>query len=135
QPSTDVAALIGRANQRLEAHQRIRDWSIWPQNEFPRTASTLKLRRHEIALQLHSGSSAEPAAGLPDISAMTSLERVELLSELENKYQIELNEDTFAGLKSTRELDDWLSRPETAAAPVEQDTALSDWARSLPVHW
>src|SRR5205085_11760906 len=50
--SADVDELIRRANARLESHQRIRKVSIWPDEEFPRTPSTLKLKRHEIARQL-----------------------------------------------------------------------------------
>src|SRR5205823_1134553 len=36
-PAADVEALVRQANQRLESHQRIRKWSIWPRDEFPRT--------------------------------------------------------------------------------------------------
>ena len=76
----------------------------------------------------------ENAAALPDLSAMSSLERVELLSDLENKYQVELDEDSFAKLASTRELEDWLRQP---PAPVERraETPLSEWARSRPLRW
>jgi long-chain acyl-CoA synthetase len=133
QPSADVAALVARANERLEAHQRIRDWSIWPDDEFPRTASTMKLQRHEIARRLQSKLSTKPSTTLPDLSAMSSLERVELLSQLENKYQVELDENTFAGIKSSRELEDWLRDPATTVSVSEPDAALSDWARRAPL--
>jgi long-chain acyl-CoA synthetase len=134
-PAADVNALIRSANSRLESHQRIRDWSIWPNDEFPRTASTLKLKRHEIERALRAEktepeSSAPPM--LPELSSMSSLERVELLSSLENKYQMELDEDSFAKLTSRQQLEQWLRRPEIAAAPAEPETPLSDWARSLP---
>jgi long-chain acyl-CoA synthetase len=130
-----VDELIGRANERLEAHQRIREWSIWPNEEFPRTASTMKLKRHEIARQLAAAKPDAPAATLPELSSLSSLERVELLSELENKYQVDLDEDSFAKLKSTRELEEWLRNPEIAAAAAEPENPLSDWARSRPAHW
>src|SRR5215471_6562543 len=64
---------------------------------------------------------------------MSSLERVELLSELESKYQIELDEDSFAKLKSTQELQAWLQRPEIAAVSHWEDAPLSEWARSAMV--
>jgi long-chain acyl-CoA synthetase len=48
-PHAGVDALIRRANERLEAHQRIRTWSLWPYDDFPRTASTLKIKRHAIS--------------------------------------------------------------------------------------
>jgi long-chain acyl-CoA synthetase len=130
-PSADVGAIVREANERLESHQRIRDWTIWPQDEFPRTASTMKLQRREIARQLHSRPTERGSNELPELSALSSLERVELLSELENKYQVELDEDSFSKLKSRRDLEEWLRRPEIA----EPEAPLSEWARSLPLHW
>src|SRR5262249_51790536 len=56
----NVDELIQRANAKLESHQRIRDWSIWRDDEFPRTPSTLKLKRHEIARQLQVGGPRPP---------------------------------------------------------------------------
>jgi hypothetical protein len=61
---------------------------------------------------------------------MSSLERVELLSELEDRYQVELDEETFSKLTTTRELDAWLQQPQAV-----HDVPLSEWARSAPVTW
>ena len=105
-PNANIEALIRRANERLEAHQRIRSWSIWPGEDFPRTASTMKIKRYAI-------SNPPPETGrapLPDLSALSSLERVELLSELETRYQVELDEESFSKLQSPKELEDWLRR-------------------------
>jgi len=132
QPSVDVNELVRRANTQLESHQRIREWSIWRDAEFPRTPSTLKIRRHEIAQRLQMKTNQQ-APSLPDLSAMSSLERVELLAELENKHQIELDEDSFAQLRSTRELEAWLQFQEHVAGRAEKP--LSDWARSTPIQW
>jgi long-chain acyl-CoA synthetase len=132
-PAVDAEALIRRANELLEAHQRIRSWSIWPEDDFPRTPSTLKIKRHEVARGLE-GQKRGTAAPPIDLSAMSSLERVELLSELENKYQVELDEDSFSKLRSTIDLEIWLHDPaKIAAAPPEPETPLSEWARSLPI--
>src|SRR5262249_8126915 len=135
-PATDIAALIRRANQRLEAHQQIRDWSIWPHDEFPRTPSTQKIKHGEIARELVSRKAVvEENPTAPDLSAMSPLERIELLSELENKYQVELDEDAFAKLNSTGELEEWLQASEALAVPPDNEPALSEWARSMPVRW
>lgn len=132
-PGADVDALIRRANERLEAHQRIRSWSLWPGDDFPRTPSTLKVKRHEVARQMGTRQPDRPSPAT-DLSAMSSLERVELLSELENKYQMELDEDSFSRLKSNQDLEAWLRVPgKTAAAAPERETPLSEWARSFPV--
>jgi long-chain acyl-CoA synthetase len=40
--------IIQQANARLAAHQRIRGFSIWPQEDFPLT-HTLKVKKHEVA--------------------------------------------------------------------------------------
>jgi long-chain acyl-CoA synthetase len=133
QPSADVASLIRRANERLETHQRIRDWTIWPGDDFPRTASTLKIKRYEVAQQLGTSQQSNQTAAAIDLAAMSSLERVELLSDLENRYQVELDEDAFSKLQSTSELEEWLQRPESASAPLKHEKPLSEWARWGPV--
>lgn len=135
-PSADVEAVVREANEKLEAHQRIRSWSVWPTPDFPRTASTLKVRRGEVARQLAGGETEAPAPTERDLSAMSSLERVELLSQLENKYQVELNEEEFAKLKNSRELEKWLQRSSAGVrggAPAVPGRPRSDWARSLPI--
>ena len=49
----DAEEIVRRANARLADYQRIRGFSIWPQDEFPRTEGTGKLKRHEIAQGTH----------------------------------------------------------------------------------
>jgi long-chain acyl-CoA synthetase len=141
-PKVDVNALVGRANEKLEAHQRIRSWSIWPENDFPRTASTMKVRRGEVQSRIAGGRMQQPekTQGPPeerDIGSMSSLERVELLSELENRYQTELNEDEFSTIKSSQELAAWLRRSTAPSSVTATQTVSirppSEWARALPV--
>jgi long-chain acyl-CoA synthetase len=140
---TDMEALVRRANEKLEAHQRIKSWSLWPADEFPRTASTLKIRRAEVRRQLGGGTAEEAPLRTPqpiqekDLSAMSSLERIELLAELESKYGTELNEDEFSNLKSSRELKEWLRRSSgglrSGTSTPDPHRPPSEWARSLPV--
>jgi len=56
-PNANVQSLIRRANDRLESHQRIRTWSIWPEPDFPRTPSTLKVKRYEVAQRIQDSQS------------------------------------------------------------------------------
>jgi long-chain acyl-CoA synthetase len=138
EPPIDVDAIIRRANERLEAHQRIRTFSIWPDEDFPRTASTLKIKRHKVLERIRAGTEGREAQAdhepQVDLSAISSLERVELLSSLENKYQVELDEDSFATLRSTQDLDKWLQDAATAhTATPESEEPPSEWARSLPI--
>ena len=90
----------------------------------------MKVKRGEVQRQIAGGGRAPAKADERDLTAMSSLERVELLSELENKYSIDLNEEEFAAIKSRRELDEWLRR--SAATPVTSSRPPSEWARSLP---
>jgi long-chain acyl-CoA synthetase len=134
--AADIDALIRRANQQLETHQRIRAWTVWPGDDFPRTVSTSKVKRHEVARRLGTVQAEESQRPEPqvDLSAMSSLERVELLSQLEDRYQVELDEESFSKLTSPQELEDWLRKPDIAAAPAERESPPSEWARSLPLH-
>ena len=129
-PQGDMAAVIQKANEQLESHQRIRTWSIWPHVDFPRTQSTLKLKRQEIARDL-GGSRTQPQQPAAELSGMSSLERVELLSTLEQRYQTEFDEDAFSRLTSTAQLEEWLR--ETTTERLERTSEPSDCARSLPV--
>lgn len=44
-------AIIQQANKQLAPHQQIRDFSVWPEDEFPRT-HTLKVKRQEVLARL-----------------------------------------------------------------------------------
>jgi long-chain acyl-CoA synthetase len=57
------------------------------------------------------GAPVDPAPQL-DLSAMSSLERVELLSNLEDRYQVELDEEAFSRITTTQQLEDWLKQPQ-----------------------
>jgi acyl carrier protein len=103
-----------------------------PHDDFPRTPSTLKIKRYEVARQLLAMPLREDESA-PDISAMSSLERVELLSQLEERCQVELDEEKFSRLTSTAELEEWLRQPAAIAPPADPGAPLSEWARSLPI--
>ena len=119
----ELKAAVTRANQQLAGYQQIRRWSIWPEPDFPRTA-THKIIKRDVALALQSLSanrsainsdlnppsstltaeilrlSNNPSSKTVDTSArlsdhLDSLGRVELLSALEDRYQISLDEAAF----------------------------------------
>ena len=130
-PAVNVEAVVMRANEELEAHQRIGSWSVWPADDFPRTAATMKVRRAEVRKKLTGEAKPEERRKGKDISAMSSLERVELLSQLESRYQAELNEDEFSRLRNSQELEEWLRR--SSALAMLPRKRPSEWARSLPI--
>ena len=137
EPTADPEILIRQANERLETHQRIKEWSIWPEDDFPRTASTMKIRRNEVARILREtvGAGLQPRARL-DLSAMSSLERVELLSDLEDRLQANLDEEAFSKLKTTDDLNRWLELPAQERQSVpEANFPVAEWARFRPIRW
>ena len=72
--------VVQRANARLSDFQRIRSFSIWPHDEFPRTEGTGKLKRFDIS---KGTPAAAPSADLDvPLENLTSLERVERMVAL-----------------------------------------------------
>lgn len=136
-PGADASTVVERANRRLEHHQRIRGWTIWPGEDFPRTASTFKVRRHEVARAVAErkwGGEAPLPSGIPAARALiaeklgrrpeelkgsqklseelglSSIDRIELLSSLEERYGIELSESAMASAATVGDLETWVHR-------------------------
>jgi long-chain acyl-CoA synthetase len=125
-PGTDGQAIVDRANSGLAEYQRIRRWYLWPEADFPRT-STGKPRTEAIAARIAqperaaataeglaglmariSGRSAtelKPEARLEADLGLSSLDRVELLSAIEDRYQLSLNEAQLSGDTTVAELE------------------------------
>ncbi len=130
--TVDAKIIVERANETLAEYQRMRTWFVWPDEDFPRS-STQKPRRNlirdavEAALDGQSpAKTASPFGELltritgraegnltPDATlesglGLSSLERVELLSALEDRYQIDLNETNFANAATVGDLEKFL---------------------------
>jgi long-chain acyl-CoA synthetase len=123
EPGTSADDVVREANQRLEEHQKIRQVSIWPGTELPRTASTRKLKRAEIVKTIASGApppkSENPLAAVIEKYApgrtitpettldelgLSSLDRVQLMLELEQKLDTEVDERAFASVRTIADL-------------------------------
>ena len=150
EPSADAAAIIARANARLADFQQVRRWLVWPDNDFPRTP-TLKpvlSRIREFAGAELAGSAAAPPASSalrellarvsggapmqPGSSAqlqLSSIERVELLGALEDRYQVDLSETEFSSAESVAALEHLLEQP-PARGPIYH---YPQWAQAWPV--
>lgn len=144
--SANPARVIRDANRRLETYQRIQHWTVWEGEELPRTPSTLKLRRHEIRSRIQSGEASAPRpaasnqtaeailAGLSSRPAdrihpedrldedlgLSSLDRIELLQDLEQLSGRRLNEAEFSELRSVSEIERWLRAPEQRPRPSDR---------------
>jgi long-chain acyl-CoA synthetase len=157
--NADAAAAVERANQNLAEYQHIRHWMIWPDADFPRTA-TGKPRIDAIAQKIaapelrsnsgrgldeliakFSGKSSAGTAGDFSQSArleadlgLSSLDRVELISALEDRYQISINEAELSPDTTVAELTKILQHTEPASAhdsfPVWPQRWLATWIRA-----
>ena len=142
------ADAVQRANSRLAEYQKIRQWAIWPDPDFPRTA-TGKPRLATIAERLPNllsengaaGSSQSPVGELlaaisPErnsvsLESLSSLDRVELLSALEQRYKVEIDESAFSEAKNVQDVERLLQQP----TAQRSDYAYPRWAQRAPVRW
>jgi long-chain acyl-CoA synthetase len=137
-----VKAIVQRANETLAEYQRMRSWFVWPEEDFPRSA-TQKPRRSVIrdaveaslrgqavasaasplselltritGRSIQSTPNLTPDANLESGLGLSSLERVELLSALEDRYQIDLSETKFATAATVGDLEKLLQGGRSAA--------------------
>ena len=58
-------AVVRDANKRLAGHQQIRGWSVWPDEDFPRTPS-MKVKKRLVLAALERGDGAAPATSSAD---------------------------------------------------------------------
>ncbi|HYL61075.1 MAG TPA: 1-acyl-sn-glycerol-3-phosphate acyltransferase, partial [Candidatus Methylomirabilis sp.] len=143
---------VEKANASLAEYQCVREWFVWPDADFPRTP-TGKPRLGVIAARA-AGTNGLPAksktagTGLDELLAkfaranggvqklenelnLSSLDRVELMSALEEKFQVELNETSFAEARTIGDVHRLLREP----AGRHRDYSYPRWAQSAPVRW
>jgi long-chain acyl-CoA synthetase len=157
----DLNAAVQRANETLAEFQRIRHWIAWPSSDFPRTPGTRKIIKNQIAEAVQtmltaSGSSAatdntlaplslpvisriarvessalNASANLANDLKLDSLGRVELLSALEDQYQIELDEAALTEATTIADIERIVSRGKSEAVAYPYPR----WAMRAPVTW
>jgi long-chain acyl-CoA synthetase len=156
QNSLDEA--VTRANQSLADFQKIRCWFPWPDEDFPRT-STQKPRLNVIrqvaevrfgehpqavsssnslqelirSISSHNGD-VDPNAQLEGDLNLSSLDRVELMSAVEDRYQVDLTDKEFSQVATVADLEK-LVRQKSAAATKPLNYPYARWTRRWPVTW
>jgi long-chain acyl-CoA synthetase len=152
-----VNEILRQANNRLEDHQKIRGFSVWHSGELPRTEGTRKLKRTEIRefvtgnatprepsaaradgkleelLARYAGGREVTSSTTLDELGLSSLERVELLTALEDRFQTTIDEASFSGGASVEELRRISEKPASAAPPELFE--FPEWNRSAPARW
>ena len=151
-PRANQAAIIETANRSLAEYQKIRHWFSWPDPDFPRTPTLKPLlprirelvnARLDTAVTSQDGNSSlvtliaqitgrPVAAGSRNATLdadlhMTSLDRVELMSALESRYQTDLNDVRFSEVSTVGQLEKLL----TESPRVARRTSLSALAAKL----
>ncbi len=155
EPGANQEEIVRRANDQLEEQQKIRAVSVWPAGEeLPRTSGTNKLKRAEIRQRVSEG--VRPGAGTrsgggvidilrryaPDRAitpettldqlGLSSLDRVQLLMELEQQTDLPVDEGRLAAARTVADLAN--PAPVTAAQETEPFDFPS-WNRSAAVRW
>jgi long-chain acyl-CoA synthetase len=151
QQQGDAEAAVRSANATLADFQQIRKWFVWQEGDFPRTptqkpalpeirrAAQAKFGAPELAHSSGDSSGwlarffADKGAGgnAGNISSLTSLERVELLSFLEERFHVDLNETSFSQAQTAAEVENLLRQP----TPQQPPFPYPRWARRWPVRW
>jgi long-chain acyl-CoA synthetase len=148
-------AAIESANANLAEYQRMRSWIVWPEVDFPRTStgkprlSVISARATQILGEPQARRSSDADAGpLRDLLAkfapaagaanhlenelnLSSLDRVELMSALEAKFHVELNETAFSSAKTVADVERLLQQP----AARHTEYLYPRWTQREPVRW
>lgn len=139
---SEAQAAVDAANSSLAEYQRIRRWIIWPDADFPRTPTGKPrlglIASRAAALLRGPGSAVIPSEATDILSSfredgslkdLSSLDRVELLSTLEHRYNVELNETEFAGAQSFAEIRQLLTQPSARRS----NYVYPRWTQRIPV--
>lgn len=148
----DTAAapeIVRHANERLAPFQQMRRWLVWPDQDFPRTPTQKPVLRRILEVVEAKGGNdgkAAPANTGPLAELLTrvlhgraveggealnlsSMERVELMSALEDRYQVDLSETEYASADTIEALERLVEHPPPPSAAFRYPR----WPQSWPV--
>jgi long-chain acyl-CoA synthetase len=154
---TDVAEVVRRANESLADFQRMRHWVEWPEEDFPRTATqkprtnvildyvTAQLSGAPATAAAAGGGIAElieritgrapanlsPHANLAADLGLSSIDRVELMSAIEDRYQVDVNESKFTSATTVADLERMLHEPATERSRMVYPRWTQSWWQNL----
>lgn len=161
-PGTEASHVARDANARLENHQRVRSFSVWPGDSLPRTEGTQKLRRRELR-QWVAGSAGnlrfEPSSSERNARALigrfvfdrevtnettlaelglSSIEKIELMMVFEQELDRSVDEQAFENAATVGDLEALvkpLDLPEDSPKPLGSRIQAKDfptWNRKWP---
>jgi long-chain acyl-CoA synthetase len=152
----DRDQILSQANRQLEAHQRIRGISVWPDAALPRTPQTGKLRRRQIRervaapspppaqavgecspgaiqreIERRTGRRVSPETRLDDLG-LSSIDRVEVLLEFERRCQREIGEAEFSASQTVGHLEEVMQHALAGQEKAGEDATFPRWNRKWP---
>lgn len=157
----NASDVIERANKTLAEYQQIRRWIEWSDADFPRTP-TQKIRKNAVAeiIQRQLGqtdrrSAASNSALAPIIARLgaaapdglrkdarlledlnlDSLSRVELMSAIEDRYQIDLDEQAVTESTTVGDLEQMIRARENVDEFEDVRSAYPRWPLRFPMSW
>jgi long-chain acyl-CoA synthetase len=149
---SDANEVIRAANLQLEGHQKIRSFSIWPSQKLPRTEATQKLKHGEIQAWVDGGSLAPVVSsgqGIVDLLrkyapgrtinadttldelGLSSLDRVELMIDLEQQLDTSIDESLLTGVSTVSKLTEVGATPRISKFPTWNRTWLAKAIRNI----
>lgn len=153
--AVDPRLIVQNANKSLAEFQRMHQWVVWPEPDFPRTPTQKPLltRIREVTeAKLGMRTEVQSASALSELLAritgrpqsafssnatlegelnMSSLDKVELMSALEGRYQVDLSETAFSDAKTVAQLEQLLRSPSAAHA----EHVYPRWGQNRLVTW
>src|ERR1700689_1928892 len=153
--AADPGLIVQNANKSLAEFQRMHRWVVWPEPDFPRTPTQKPLltRIREVTeAKLGMRTEVQSASALSELIAritgrpqsafssnatlegelnLSSLDKGELMSALEERYQVDLSETTFSEAKTVAQLEQLLRSPSAAHA----EHVYPRWGQNWLVTW
>jgi long-chain acyl-CoA synthetase len=151
-PAKDPAPVVGAANQSLADFQRMRQWFVWPEPDFPRTPTqkpALQRIRTAVEGKLGGGDDAPRDANsvaslvaritgrspgalaatsvLDQELNLSSLDRVELMGELEERYQVDLSDVKFSDATTIGQVEELIRNPPKSAVEMKYPRWPQNW--------
>lgn len=156
---------VAQANQSLADFQKIRCFVTWPDEDFPRTPTQKPkmdlIRRHaeaELGATVAANAPAaavassgtlqdlvesiskrkvnlKPGSHLESDLNLSSLDRVELMAALENRYQVDLSDRDVSRVNTVADLENLLKRSGAEPKRERAEYPYPRWAQRWPVTW
>jgi long-chain acyl-CoA synthetase len=150
-PAKDAAPIVTAANKSLADFQRLRRWIVWPEPDLPRTPTQKPaLPRIRAAVEGKFGGQEAPldANSVANLVAritgrpqnvhsshsvldqelnMSSLDRVELMGELEERYQVDLSDVKFSDATTIGQVEELIRNPPKIPVEIKYPRWPQNW--------